>query len=169
MPGGHVAGESVDGTMDILKRRVRSRETGFTLVELLIVVAIIGILASVAVVNLLNALDKGKQKRTMMDMRTIGQAVEAYGTDNANYPSGVTTWVGLKAIINPHFMKEPPDFDGWMHLWQVGTNSGDDYSVVSQGKDGIDGPRTGGTTTQFDCDIVFTNGQFFQWPQGTQS
>ena len=142
---------------------------GFTLIELLIVVAIIGIIAAVAIPNLLNALDKGKQKRTMMDMRTICAAVEAYATDNALYPQGVATWPALKAIINPLFMKEPPDQDAWQHTWEVGTNGGTDYTVASTGKDGIAGARTGGRTTSFDCDIVFSNGQFFQWPEGTQS
>jgi len=142
---------------------------GFTLIELLIVVAIIGIIAAVAIPNLLNALDKGKQKRTMMDMHTICAAVEAYATDNALYPQGVATWPALKAIINPHFMKEPPDQDGWQHGWEVGTSNGYDYSVMSTGKDGLAGPRSGGRTMSFDCDIVFSNGLFFQWPEGTQS
>jgi hypothetical protein len=104
----------------------------------------------------------------MMDMHTICAAVEAYGTDNARYPQGVSTWPGLKALINPHFVKEPPDQDGWQHPWEVGTSTGDDYTVVSPGRDGIAGPRTGGTTNSFDCDIVFSNGVFYQWPEGPQ-
>ena len=151
------------------KIHARPEETGFTLIELLITVAIIGIISAIAVVNLLNAVDKAKQKRSMADMRTIGQAVEAYGTDNARYPAGIFTWAAMQPILHPHFMKDPPDVDGWNNGWQVDSATGTDYSIVSPGKDGTDGPRTGGPTQQFDCDIVFADGRFFQWPQGTQT
>jgi len=148
--------------------RTRTR-AGFTLIELLIVVAIIGIIAAIAVPNLLNAVDKAKQKRTMADMRTISAAVEAYATDNALYPVGIASWPGLKAVINPHFMKAPPDIDGWSNTWDVSAVSGVDYTVASDGKDGLPSARTGGQTNLFDCDIVFSNGRFFQWPEGPQS
>ena len=76
--------------------KTHQNQKGFTLIELLIVVAIIGIIAAIAVPNLLNAVDKAKQKRSMADMRTIGEAVESYGTDNARYPVGIATWVAMK-------------------------------------------------------------------------
>ncbi len=143
---------------------------GFTLIELLIVVAIIGIIAAVAIPNLLNAVDKSKQKRSMSDLRTIASAVEAYAVDVANYPRGMADWASLKSIINPYFIKDPPDGDGWGSPWDASTTSnGSDYSLSSFGKDGALSSRAGGKTTDFDCDIVFSQGQFYQWPEGTQT
>src|SRR6187200_3441063 len=59
---------------------------GFTLIELLIVVAIIGIIVAIAIPNLLNAIQRAKQKRTMADMRSIGTAAESYSIDYNAYP-----------------------------------------------------------------------------------
>src|SRR5882672_12135532 len=130
--------------------RARTGSKGFTLVELLVVVAIIGILASIAMANLLNALDKAKQKKSMSDLRTIGSAVEAYATDTASYPYGVATWPAMKAIINPYYFKAPPDADGWGTTWDAASNAaGTDYTVASTGKDGTVGTRPGGVTGDF--------------------
>ena len=152
-------------------RRIDSRRTGgFTLIELLIVVAIIGILSAIALPNLLNAIDKGKQKRTMADIRSIGTAIEAYATDTACYPASMANWASIKTILDPYFIKQPPDGDGWATTWDAATTAnGSQYTVASFGKDGLLGTRGGGMTTDFNCDIVFRGGQFFQWPQGTQS
>ena len=57
------------------------KKKGFTLIELLIVVAIIGIIASIAIPNLLIAFQKGRQKATMSDMKSVGSSVEIYITD----------------------------------------------------------------------------------------
>jgi len=150
-------------------RDVRN-DKGFTLIELLVVVAILGILSSIAVANLVNALDKGKQKRSMSDLHSISEAVESYHIDHAAYPAGVADWPTLQGHISPFFIKAPPAWDGWNHVWVASTSAaGTDYTVVSLGKDGYPDSWAGGITSDFNCDIVFANGQFFQWPQGTQS
>jgi type II secretion system protein G len=145
------------------------REKGFTLIELLVVVAILGILSSIAIALLSNALDKGKQKRTMMDLHSIAEATETYGVDHATYPSGVPDWVTMRPLISPFFIRDPPDADGWANSWSATTSAGGtSYTLVSLGKDGIQGIWSGGMTNSFTCDIVFSNGRFFQWPNGTQ-
>ena len=148
----------------------RGSVSGFTLIELLIVVAIIGIIAAIAIPNLLNAIDRGKQKRSMADVKTISTAIEAYAIDNTLYPAGIATWAALKPHLNPFFIKDPPDADGWNVGWDATSDAtGRTYTVASTGKDAAADSRAGGQTNDFNCDIVFRNGQFYQWPEGTQS
>ena len=148
------------------------KEKGFTLIELLIVVAIIGIIAAIAIPNLLNAIDRGKQKRTMADMRSIGTAIESYAVDNNFYPKNMSNVgaAGITTHVSPIYIKTVPTTDGWNNGWVINsTATGSEYTIVSIAKDAAAGTNTGGTTSVFDCDIVFANGQFFQWPQGTQT
>jgi type II secretion system protein G len=152
------------------RRTRKGVQGGFTLIELLIVVAIIGIISAIALPNLLNAIDKSKQKRSMSDVRSIGTAVEAYAVDTAAYPLGMASWAALKTIIDPYFIKQPPDGDGWSNIWDAATTgNGSDYTIASYGKDGLLSARPGGQTSDFNCDIVFSQGQFYQWPEGTQT
>jgi len=65
----------------LLKMHQRHGQKGFTLIELLIVVAIIGIIAAILIPNLIDALQKAKQKRTVADMRNIGTAWMSWLTD----------------------------------------------------------------------------------------
>ena len=144
-------------------------QKGFTLIELLIVVAIIGIIAAIAIPNLLNAIDRGKQKRTMADIRSIGTAVESYAVDNNFYPRNQSTIPS--AFISPIYIKTVPATDGWSNSWVFASDTnGSEYTVTSIAKDATaEGSPAGGTTADFDCDIIFAGGQFFQWPQGTQT
>ncbi|HUT25407.1 MAG TPA: prepilin-type N-terminal cleavage/methylation domain-containing protein, partial [Sumerlaeia bacterium] len=71
-----------------MKTRVFFQRPAFTLIELLIVVAIIAILAAIAVPNFLEAQVRSKVSRAHTDMRAVAVALEAYRTDNNRYPSG---------------------------------------------------------------------------------
>jgi len=139
---------------------------GFTLIELLIVVAIIGIIAAIAIPNLLNAIDRGKQKRTMADMRSIGTAVESYAVDNNVYPVAATV-ATLTGLVQPIYIKTMPAVDGWSNAFVVDSIA-TQYTIYSTGKDGTGSTCTAGTTTTFNSEICFINGQFLRYPAGSQ-
>src|SRR5260221_3508188 len=142
---------------------MRPSEKVFTLIELLIVVAIIGIIAAIAIPNLLNAIDRGKQKRTMADMRSIGTGIEAYAVDNNVYPTANTS-AALKLLVEPIYMKSMPTADGWSNNFVVDSIT-TAYTLSSNGKDGTATTCAAGTTSTFADDICFINGQFLRRPE----
>ena len=82
-----------------LNRRLRGDdgegEDGFTLVELMVVIVIIGLLATIVVINVLPSGDKAKQVRARADISTMEGALETYRLQLARYP---TTAQGLAAL-----------------------------------------------------------------------
>jgi general secretion pathway protein G len=146
----------------------------------LVVVAIIGILAAIAIPNFITATQRAKQKRTMADIRSVATAVEAYGAENNGYPN-VASLNDLRPLLTPKFIASLPMVDGWGHPMRyacVAEQEGrcTSYVVGSSGKDGrfthedareyVASPAGG--TSNFDCDLVYSNGQFIEYPEGTQ-
>jgi len=142
-------------------------------------IAVIGIVAAIAIPNLLNAIQRGKQKRTMADMRAIATACEMYAIDNAVYPDA-KSMDDLARLVEPTYIKQLPRTDAWMNPMRYGAwivsedaKGPDAYVVVSGGKDGalehenLQG-YSGAPTTNFNADIAFSNGSFVQYPEGVQ-
>jgi type II secretory pathway pseudopilin PulG len=102
--------------------------------EIAYVLSVVAILSVFAVPSLLRAVHRGKQKRTMGDMRTIATAVESYSIDFNAYPR-VGSITALAALTEPTFVKRLPLRDGWGNPYRF-ESDGDEYSVSSAGPDG---------------------------------
>jgi general secretion pathway protein G len=137
----------------------------------LVLVAILGILAAIAIPNFITAVERSKQKRTMADMRSVATALEAYGIDHEQeeYPPG-TTVEALREHLQPTYIKTVPIVDGWGHALRYMPMANRGYAIASAAKDGrfeqdsLD-RYSSGTTSNFDCDIVYANGEFVQYPE----
>ena len=136
------------------------RQQGFTLIELLVVVVII---ASIGIPNFLTALQRGRQRRTMMDMRSLSTAVETYKIDFSRPPQA-TGAPSLVSILQPLYIAQLPQTDAWYNNlgYQAAAES---YTLESFGRDGLDGADITPTTSdQFDLDIVLFDGVFVNTP-----
>lgn len=123
----------------------RRREEGFTLVELMVVIVIIGLLATVVLVNVMPSQDKAMQTKARADIATLEQAMEMYRLDNFSYPAD------LNALVQPPaggdatryrtggYIKKLPS-DPWNRPYQLAVpGKAGAFEITSLGGDGAPG------------------------------
>lgn len=89
-------------------KRIRNRraQSGFTLIEIMVVVVILGILAAIVVPNIMGAPGKARVVKAKQDIRAIESALRQYRLDNFRYP---TTEQGLDALVKKPTIEPVPD------------------------------------------------------------
>jgi general secretion pathway protein G len=131
-------------------RRRKKDERGFTLTELMVVIFIIGLLATVVAINVLGAQDKAMETKAKADIAQIEQSLENYKLDNLTYPA---TTDGLNALTTPppalaqperyrrggYIKKLPQDPWGRPYNYQAPGANGKAFDVWSMGADGAPG------------------------------
>jgi general secretion pathway protein G len=130
--------------------RARGTKEGFTLVELMVVIVIIGLLATVVAINVLPSQDKAMIGKTRADVATLETALEQYRLDNLVFP---TSEQGLQALVQPPaglarperyrqggYVRRLPE-DPWGNPYQYRRPSahGQAFDVFSYGADGREG------------------------------
>ncbi len=129
--------------------------SGFTLIEILIVVVILGILGAVVVPNILSRPDTARVQAAQTDLRALSQTLEIYRLDNFQYPSSEQ---GLESLVDrPSGFPEPKNWNPEGYLKKLPTDpwgspylyekTGSSYSLISLGADGQEGGEG------FDADI----------------
>ena len=135
-----------------MKRRFIQSQRGFSLIELMIVIVILGILATVLVPKIMDRPDEARMTKAKVDMRQLEFALKLFRLDNGYYP---TTDQGLKALFSkPDTPPIPKNYraggyldsselpkDPWGNDWvyrSPGQNSRP-YEIISWGADGQEG------------------------------
>jgi general secretion pathway protein G len=120
---------------------------GFSLIEIMIVIIIIGLLAGLVLPNLLGQGEQAKRKLACIQMHSIEDALKSFKMQNGSYP---TTEEGLDALVSnpdPEKYKSFPDggfldkkkpLDPWKHPF-IYTNDDGEIEIISLGADGKEG------------------------------
>lgn len=119
-------------TKNLASEKIQSQR-GFTLLEIMVVIVILGILASLTIPSLMGNKDRADRQKAVSDIVTLENSLDMYKLDNGRYP---TTEQGLKALVNkPTLAPIPHNYrdDGYIRRlpkdpW------GNNYKLISPGE-----------------------------------
>lgn len=119
----------------MLKTQMNKKASGFTLIEIMVVIVILGILAAVVVPRIMDNPDKARIVKAKQDIRAMEGALELYRLDNFNYPS---TDQGLEALVTePSGSPEAKNWKSGGYLKRLPKDPwGNDYQYLSPGVNG---------------------------------
>ncbi|MDI9245295.1 type II secretion system major pseudopilin GspG [Marinobacter sp. CHS3-4] len=112
-----------------------SKQRGFTLIEIMVVLVILGLLIAIVAPNIIGRGDEARVTAAEAQMRNIANALDLYRLDNSHYPS---TQQGLEALVSkPSGSPEPRNWnpDGYMKSVPVDP-WGAEYQYISPGTEG---------------------------------
>ena len=112
-------------------------EGGFTLVELMVVIVILGLLATIVVINVMPAADRAAVTKARADIATLEQGIEMYRLDHLRYP---TSAEGLQALVSGNYVRRLPN-DPWgsPYRYSAPASDGRPFQIASFGADGREG------------------------------
>ena len=134
--------------MEIFMRKMRRNEKGFTLIELMVVIVILGILAGLIVPRIMGRPDEARQAKARIQLESLETALKLYKLDNGNYPS---TEQGLNALVEQptvgtsvknwrqggYLEKGKVPKDPWDNDYvYISPGAHGDYDLISRGADG---------------------------------
>ena len=111
-------------------------EEGFSLVELMVVIVILGLLATIVIINVMPAMDRAAVTKVRADIDTLGQGIELYRLTNLRYP---TSDEGLQVLVPGQIRRLPNDPWGNPYLYEVPGPDGAPFQISSLGADGREG------------------------------
>ena len=119
------------------KQLSTTRQRGFTLIEVMVVVVILGILAAVVVPRVMDRPDQARITKVQSDVRALESALNLYRLDNFNYP---TTEQGLIALVaQPTGTDAPRNYRSGGYIDRLQKDPwGNDYQYLRPGRDGRD-------------------------------
>lgn len=129
------------------RRIERSRRAGgFTLIEIMVVVVIIGLLVGILAPNVMERLSRAETQAAEADIATITSALDFFRMDHARYPTqdeGLEILRGEGEVngrqVAEHLQQDPVDPWGRPYIYEVPSRHGDDFDVYSLGADGEEG------------------------------